>query len=171
MVTHHVLGEVGLDGELDAAERAGELPAAVVVDGLLVVLHGGAVAEGGGAEVAGDGLAGVGGAHVPVEAGAARELAVALRAAEAPALRRVRLGVARQRLLVLEGGAALQARVALLRVGVQVLVDGQVVLAAEGLQAVPAGVLVLRGRGTYYVHGKCWEGGPSKGAFTCIHRI
>ena len=144
MVTHHVLGEVGLDGELDAAERAGELPAAVVVHGLLVVLHGGAVAEGGGAEVAGDGLAGVGGAHVPVEAGAARELAVALRAAEAPALRGVRLSVARQRLLVLEGGAALQAWVALLRVGMKILMDCQVVLAAEGLETVPARVLVLR---------------------------
>ena len=143
-----MLGEVGLDGELDAAEGAGELPAAVVVDGLLVVLHGGAVAEGGRAEVAGDGLAGVRRPHVPVQAGAARELAVALRAAEAPALRRVRLGVAGQRLLVLEGGAALQARVALLRVGVQVLVDGQVVLAAERLQAVPARVLVLRERCT-----------------------
>ena len=39
-----------------------------------------------------------------------------------------------QRLLVLEGGAAVGARVALARVGVQVLVDGEVVLSAEGLE-------------------------------------
>ena len=42
--------------------------------------------------------------------------------------------MARQSLLVLEGGAAVCARVALAGVGVQVLVDGEVVLAAEGLE-------------------------------------
>ena len=129
-----MLGEVGLDGELDAAEVAAKLPPSVVVHRLLVVLHGRAVAEGGRAEVAGDGLAGVRRPHVPVEAGPPRELAVALAAVEALALGRVRLGVAGQRLLVLEGGAAVGARVALARVGVQVLVDGEVVLAAEGLE-------------------------------------
>ena len=78
-----MLGEVGLDGELDAAEVAAKLPPSVVVHRLLVVLHGRAVAEGGRAEVAGDGLAGVRRPYVPVEAGPPRELAVALAAVEA----------------------------------------------------------------------------------------
>ena len=135
-----MLGEVGLDGELDAAQFACELPPAVVVHRLLVVLHGRPVAEGRGAERARDGLPGVRRPHVPVEAGPPRELAFALRAREALPAGRVRLCVAGQGLLVLEGGAAVGAGEVLAGGGVQVLVYGEVVLAAERLEAEPAAV-------------------------------
>ena len=132
--TYPVFREISLDGKLSAADIASKVPLPLVVRSLLVILQSGAVAEGGRAEMALDGLSGVDAVKVARERGAAGEGGVALVARKLP-LRVVRLDVAGEGLLVLEGRAAHRARERDARVAVQVLVDGEVVFPRKLLEA------------------------------------
>ena len=132
--TYPVFREISLDGKLSAADIASKVPLPLVVRSLLVILQSGAVAEGGRAEMALDGLSGVDAVKVARERGAAGEGGVALVARKLP-LRVVRLDVAGEGLLVLEGGAAHGAREGGARGAVQVLVDREVVLPGKLLEA------------------------------------
>lgn len=135
-----MLGQVGPDGKVSPAELAAKVLPAFVVHGLLVVLHGAAVAKDGRAEWAGNELTVVRHLLVSGQAGPAGELRVAEVALEG-LLRVVCLHVAVQGLFVLESGAALVAGERLGAGAVQALVNGQVVLAGEALAADGAGEL------------------------------
>lgn len=140
-----MFGQVSLDGKLHSAKVTAKLPPAFVMCGLLVILQGRPVAEHRRAEGARDDLASMGCPDVPVEAGLPGELGVALITFEG-LLRGVSLHVARQGLLVFERGSALPAREGRPGGRVEALVNGQVVLARESLEAEVAGVPEIRGR-------------------------
>lgn len=92
-----------------------------------VILHGTLIAERRGAYITVEHLTGVGSQHVAGQAGSPRKLRLAVRALER-LVRRVSLQMAGQRLLVLEGGAALGAGERLAgRVIMQFFVHSQVI--------------------------------------------
>ena len=124
--------QVSFDGELNTTKLTSEFPFSLVVCSLLVVLQGRLVAEDGRAERTRDDLPGMCRSNVTIETGATRELRIAFVTLEV-FLAGVRLHMAGQRLPVLELLSTLAARERFARCPVQVLVDGEVVLAREGL--------------------------------------
>ena len=130
MFTYHMFLQVGLAGKAQATCLTVIVPLALIVHCSPVILQRALVAERRRAQVTMKDLAGVRGQHVASEAGAARKGRLAGGTA-VRLVRGVRLPMAGQRFLVLEGGTALRTRVSLglFAAVVQAFVDGQVVLA------------------------------------------
>ncbi len=140
---YRVLLKIGFTGEAEAAAQTVKVSLSLVVHCAPVVLQGGFVAEGGGADVTMKHVTRVGGQHVSGQTGftcEGRVTAVTL----VRLVGAVSLHVSGQRLLVLELHPTLGAGVGLgVLAVVELLVHRQVILAAEGLGAVGACELVI----------------------------
>ena len=141
--THHVLLQVGLAGEAQTTGRTVEISLALVVHRSPVVLQRALVAEGRGADVTVEDVAGMGGQNMPGQAGLAGEGGVA-RVALVGLVSRVGFHMTRQSLFVLELDTTLWARVGLGVVTVvELFVNRQMVFSREGLGTVCAGKLEI----------------------------
>ena len=140
---YRVLLKIGFTGEAEAAAQTVKVSLALVVHSAPVILQGGFVAEGGGADVTVEHVTSMSSQHVSGQTGFTSEGRVTtvtlVRFVSA-----VSLHMTSQRLLVLELDPALGAGVGLRVVAVmELLVHRQVILATEGFRTVSAGELVI----------------------------